>query len=76
MLDKQAGTLYWSLPEELFARAFEAWISRAVIKNSLLINPKDIVRDTKGLYPFESEANVIDKAFEDYFGLLGYALAR
>jgi len=76
LLDKQAGSLYWSLPEELFARAFEAWISRAEIKNSLLINPKDIVRDTKGLYPLQAEAVVIDKAFEDYFGLLGYALSR
>jgi hypothetical protein len=64
------------LPEELFARAFEAWISREEIKNSLLINPKDIVRDTKGLYPLETEAAAIDQAFAEYFGLLGYALSR
>jgi hypothetical protein len=74
VLDKRAGGLYWSRPEELFARAFESWISRSLIKNSLLINPKDLMRDTEGRYLLESEALSVDAAFREYFALLGYAL--
>ena len=73
-IDKRAGGLYWSLPEELFARAFEFWISRALIKNSLLINPKDLMRDTEGRYLLDSEAQEVDAALREYFDLLGYAL--
>ena len=75
-LDKQTGGVYWSLPEELFARAFEAWISRAAIKNSLLINPRDIENDTVQRYPLGQQALLIDSAFADYFALLAHALNR
>ena len=73
-LDMRQGSLYWSLPEELFARAFESWIARSAIKNSVLINPKDLMRDTEGSYLLEGEALVVDAAFREYFYLLSYAL--
>ena len=75
-LDQQNESVYWSLPEELFARAFEAWISRSSIKNNLLINAFDIEKDAVGRYPTGSQGRSIDSAFSDYFKVLSFALNR
>lgn len=73
--DKANGHLYYGLPEELAARAFENGIQRLKIKNHFLVSGT-LKSDTAkaGLYPSAELSSAITNAFLNYFSRLGTAL--
>nr|WP_305883165.1 CLCA_X family protein [Agarivorans sp. TSD2052] len=75
-LDKQLRRRYFSLPTEMMARAFEAWIqSRTDIKNSYLVSgTKQTELAKAGAYPEPEHLRLIGEAALAYFELLGQAL--
>ena len=71
-MDKRLGQLYYSKPEELCARAFEAFVQDAAITNHFLVKgTKASPEAERGLYPQGERINI---TFSDYFGRLGKAL--
>ncbi|WP_111495202.1 CLCA_X family protein [Marinobacter bohaiensis] len=73
--DKAAGTLYFSQPEELCARAFEAFVQDGPCKNAFLVKGTRATEEARlGLYPTGEERERINRAFADYFRSLGAAL--
>lgn len=75
--DKKAGTEYFSLPEELCARAFEAYIQDAGFNNVFLVKGTVQSEEAKlGLYPQGEHRLRINKLFSTYFNHLGAALKR
>ncbi len=76
-MDKQLGQLYYSRPEELCARAFEAFVQDAAITNHFLVKgSKASPEAEKGLYPEGEQRERINRLFGDYFSTLGKALQR
>lgn len=76
-MDKQLGQLYYSKPEELCARAFEAFVQDAPLTNHFLVKgTKASPEAERGLYPQGEQRERINYAFDDYFGRLGRALGR
>jgi hypothetical protein len=74
-MDKKMGSDYFSQPEELCARAFEAYIQDASIKNNFLVTGTLQSQEAKmGLYPQGSHRLKINEAFTQYFRHLGAAL--
>lgn len=73
--DKASGYLYYGLPEELAARAFENGLQRLQLKNHFLVSGT-LQSDTAqaGLYPSAELSSVITTAFLRYFAQLGTAL--
>ena len=77
VLDQELGQSYYSQPCELMARAFEAFVQDAGIKNSFLVKGTQRSLDAKrGLYPKGEHRRQINQAFAHYFQALGEALAR
>ncbi len=75
--DKRLGTVYYALPEELCARAFEAFVQDAPIKNSFLVmGTRHSDEAHLGLYPQGAQRERINAAFKDYFNQLGQAIYR
>lgn len=75
--DKRLGAVYYALPEELCARAFEAFVQDAPIKNSFLVMGTLKTDEARlGLYPQGAQRERINAAFRDYFTHLGQALYR
>lgn len=75
--DKAAGVHYYSQPEELCARAFEAFIQDAGLKNTFLVRGTKETEEAKlGLYPQGDDRERINQAFGRYFQALGAALRR
>lgn len=75
--DKELGSLYYSLPEELSARSFEAFIQDAPIKNNFLVSGSKATAEAKlGLYPQGEHRERIRRAFQAYFSSLGNSLNR
>lgn len=75
--DQRLGTLYYALPEELCARAFEAYVQDATIKNQFLVQGTLKSDEAQlGLYPQGAQRERINAAFHDYFTRLGQALIR
>ncbi|MBO1518587.1 hypothetical protein J3U76_02860 [Oceanisphaera sp. DM8] len=75
--DSQLNTLYYSLPEELCARAFEAFVQDAAIKNGFLVKGTKATKEAElGLYPQGTQRTTINGAFSRYFRTLGTALAH
>lgn len=73
--DKAAGIQYFSLPEELCARAFEAFVQDANVKNAFLVSGTRESEEAKlGLYPVGAERERVNSAFYDYYTALGRAL--
>lgn len=73
--DKATGMNYYSQPEELSARAFEAFVQDSVIKNNFLVKgTKASTEAQHGLYPQGEERERINARFRDYFSLLGRAV--
>ncbi len=73
--DRQLGSCYYALPEELCARAFEAFVQDAPIKNQFLVAGTLKSEEAQlGLYPFGAQRERINAAFKAYFGTLGRAL--
>ncbi len=73
--DEQLGSCYYALPEELCARAFEAFVQDAPIKNQFLVAGTLKSEDARlGLYPTGAHRERTNAAFRAYFSTLGRAL--
>ena len=76
-VDQAQGQTYYSLPYELMARAFEAFVQDATVKNNFLASGTKRSADAKrGLYPQGAHRHAINRAFAQYFGSLGAVLRR
>ncbi|WP_346828517.1 CLCA_X family protein [Oceanospirillum linum] len=77
LADKATGLSYYSQPEELCARAFEAFVQDAQIKNNFLVKGTKASTEAQyGLYPRGAERNRINAHFADYFAMLGRAVRK
>ena len=77
IMDKQTGSFYFSQPEELCARAFEAFVQDASIKNNFLVKGTKQSEEAKlGLYPQGEHRAQIARVFTVYFSGLGVSLKR
>lgn len=75
--DKKLKVLYYAKPEELCARAFEAFVEDCQPRNSFLVRGTVHSEEAKaGLYPQGEQRHRINKAFSHYFVALGVALYR
>ena len=75
--DRQHGTRYYAMPEELCARAFEAFVEDSGPVNRFLVRGTLGSAEAKaGLYPQGQQRRVINEAFERYFAGLGGALQK
>lgn len=75
--DRAARQRYYSLPEELCARAFEAFVQDAGRGNSFLVQGTRASGEAlEGLYPRGAQRQAINRAFAAYFRRLGAALGR
>lgn len=75
--DDRLGVLYYSRPEEMCARAFEAYIEDTVPRNKFLVRGSLQSDEAKlGLYPKGQQRLIINEMFQQYFGMLGAALKR
>ncbi|MBB5211880.1 CLCA_X family protein [Microbulbifer hydrolyticus] len=73
--DKANGCIYYADPAEMCARAFEAFVQDASISNNFLVAGTKASEEAKaGLYPDGAHRARINRAFSEYFSLLGYAL--
>ena len=76
-MDKARGQLYYSKPEELGARALEAFVQDDSIKNQFLVKgTKNSPEAERGLYPQGEQRERINALFSDYFSTLGSALSH
>ncbi|MCG7568975.1 hypothetical protein MHM89_03460 [Pseudoalteromonas sp. CNC9-20] len=76
-LDNSAGRLYYAMPEELSARAFEHYIQSHTLQNQYLVNGTKQGELAKlGGYPTDDEARLLAPYFSRYFAILGQALSR
>lgn len=77
LVDKQTKQYYFSKPEELCARAFEAFVQDSAIKNNFLVKGTKASEEAKlGLYPQGEHRHQISLSFKKYFSSLGQALKR
>ena len=75
--DESLGCYYYSRPEELCARAFEAFVQDAPIANRFLVRGTlDSPEARQGLYPLGEQRQEINSRFRAYFDALGSALRR
>ncbi|MCW8109648.1 hypothetical protein OPS25_14150 [Alteromonas ponticola] len=75
--DKAMGMYYYSQPQELAARAFEACVQDNVIKNAFLVQgTKQSAEARLGIYPHDILRNRIQNAFFDYFAHLGLGVSQ
>jgi hypothetical protein len=75
--DKKLKVLYYARPEELCARAFEAFVEDSRPNNSFLVRGTVYSDEAKaGVYPRGRHREAINEAFENYFQALGSALYR
>lgn len=75
LVDQQFNSVYWSLPEEMSARAFEAFVQDHSICNHFLVKgTKSSKEAVLGLYPQGEERSAINRAFAEYFQKLGNAI--
>lgn len=90
--DSSRGTLYYALPEELCARAFENMLQRLSLQNSFLVSgtlwpplrgkhsmdPSQqlLQQQRAALYPDAAESSQLAEHWLQYFQRLGLALAR
>ena len=77
IIDKKLNQLYYSLPEEMCARAFEAYVEDAGLQDASLIN-RFLVKGSRhseeaqlGLYPKGEQRQAINQSFAEYFKVLG-----
>jgi hypothetical protein len=74
-VDKSMKTYYYARPEELAARAFEAFIEDQELRNAFLVqgsikSPEVML----GIYPKEHHRQILGQNFVDYFRYLGQAI--
>lgn len=75
--DERLGVLYYSQPEEMCARAFEAFVEDCAPNSQFLVRGTRYSQEADiGLYPQGGQRQVINEMFQQYFCLLGAALHR
>ncbi|MDB9894870.1 hypothetical protein OAC77_03835 [Reinekea forsetii] len=75
--DRHAGRRYYSLPAEMGARAFEAFVQDAAIKNTYLVKgTRQSPEAERGLYPKATQRSEVNRAFARYFSTLGALLHK
>lgn len=75
--DEQLKVLYYARPEELCARAFEAFVEDMQPGNRFLVHGSHSSDEAKaGLYPQSGQRQRINDRFQAYFEALGAALYR
>lgn len=75
--DRKNGSIYYSEPVELCARAFEAFVQDSAISNNFLVAGTKATEEARlGLYPDGGHRRRINAAFAEYFSCLGRALQR
>ena len=75
--DKAVGTYYYSMPQEVCARAFEAFIQDNALKNEFLVQGTKQTEEAKaGVYPQGEQRALISGYYALYFTSLGLALKR
>jgi hypothetical protein len=76
-MDRELNSLYYSRPEEMCARAFEAFVQDQPICNHFLVKGTRSSKEAKlGLFPQGEQRQRVHQAFRDYFDLLGAGLKR
>lgn len=74
-VDFSLSTLYYARPEEMAARAFEAFVEDTGPRNTFLVRGTRNSEEAKaGLYPKNQQRKHINQAFGEYFSTLGRAL--
>lgn len=74
-IDQQYARHYYALPEELCARAFEAFVEDCGPNNRFLVHGTRFSAEAKaGLYPLGEHRQRINDAFSQYFQALGVAV--
>jgi hypothetical protein len=77
LADQKLKILYYAKPEEMSARAFEAFVEDTKPTSSFLVKGSRHSEEAKmGLYPQGEQRLLINRAFHNYFSLLGRALMR
>jgi len=75
--DQRLKLLYYAKPEELCARAFEAFVEDSQPRNSFLVRGTVYSDEAQaGLYPTGVQRQRINDTFQAYFEALGAALYR
>ena len=75
-VDQDRGHIYYSKPEELCARAFEAFVQDSAIHNHFLVKGTKQSEEAKlGLYPQDQQRRRINLALQRYFASLGQAIS-
>lgn len=75
--DRATQHVYYSRPEEMAARAFEAFVQDASVRNHYLVKGTKASPEAKaGLYPQGQQRLAINTAFGQYFAQLSHALNR
>jgi hypothetical protein len=75
--DQKLEMLYYAKPEELCARAFEAFVQDSQPNNRFLVDGTVCSDEARaGLYPQGQQRQHINQAFIAYFSALGKALYR
>ncbi|GGF59251.1 hypothetical protein GCM10011338_09400 [Alteromonas lipolytica] len=75
--DKALGSFYYAMPQEVVARAFEAYVQDHHYKNEFLVKgTKQSIEARLGIYPQEHERARIGQFFASYFRLLGTAVEK
>lgn len=73
--DKAVKAFYYSRPQEICARAFEAFIQDNALKNEFLVQGTKQTKEAKaGVYPLGEQRALISAYFARYFKALGLAL--
>lgn len=74
-MDKKLKVQYYAKPEEMCARAFEAFVDDGVNNNFLVGNTRTSKEAKCGLYPQGQQRERINIAFTSYFKSLGAAIS-
>lgn len=74
-MDKSNKSMYFALPQEVCARAFEAMVQDQAIKNHFLVfGTKQSEWAQQGLYPIGNHRLAVNRLFSKYFMQLGQAI--
>jgi hypothetical protein len=73
-MDRELKIQYYATPEEISARAFEAFVADSVNNSFLVGNTRTSEEAKQGLYPVNEQRRRINRAFESYFQSLAKAL--
>jgi hypothetical protein len=77
VIDQHMQVSYYSKPEEMAARSFEAFVQDAAIRNAFLVKgTKQSDEARLGLYPQGQQRESVNAAFQAYFSALAQALIR